>query len=101
MSTIFSGKSVFPPAREHPQKTELVKIDEEYFLERWSFKDNAQREHYLRSALADFICKSQYCWFPLPSSVTHMHYSVSGWSIRKDGFGVQSIYIVLPLGRFT
>jgi hypothetical protein len=58
MMAVFSGESVFPPAREHPQKAHLIQLDEEFFLKRWTFKDNAQHEHYLRSVLSDFTAKS-------------------------------------------
>lgn len=57
MATILLGKSVFPSARQHPRAAELVKIDEEYFLERWAYQDSPQREQYFRAALTDFACK--------------------------------------------
>ncbi|KAF9060440.1 isoprenoid synthase domain-containing protein [Rhodocollybia butyracea] len=56
--SIFLGKSVFPPARQHPRRSELLKDSEEYFLKRWPFETEAARQHFCRSILADYVAKT-------------------------------------------
>ncbi|KAF9067879.1 isoprenoid synthase domain-containing protein [Rhodocollybia butyracea] len=56
--SIFLGKCVFPPAKEHPRTSELLKVDEDYFLGCWPFKSDASRQHFSRSILADFTAKT-------------------------------------------
>ncbi|KAF9065397.1 isoprenoid synthase domain-containing protein [Rhodocollybia butyracea] len=60
--SILLGKSVFPPARQHPRTLELRKHNEEYFLGCWPLTDksDAARQDFSRSmsTLADFTAKA-------------------------------------------
>ncbi|KAF9060429.1 isoprenoid synthase domain-containing protein [Rhodocollybia butyracea] len=57
--SVLLGKSVFPPARQHPRTPELVKICEEYFFKRWPFESEAARQHFIQSDLVGFTAKCQ------------------------------------------
>ncbi|KAF9062380.1 isoprenoid synthase domain-containing protein [Rhodocollybia butyracea] len=56
--SIFLGKSIFPPARQHSRRSGILKDSEDYFLKCWPFKTEAARQHFSRSILADFTAKT-------------------------------------------
>ncbi|KAF9056743.1 hypothetical protein BDP27DRAFT_1373265 [Rhodocollybia butyracea] len=56
--SIFLGKSIFPPARQHRRSSELLKDSEDYFLKCWPFKTKAARQHFSCSVLVDFAAKT-------------------------------------------
>ncbi|KAJ7898341.1 isoprenoid synthase domain-containing protein [Mycena olivaceomarginata] len=54
MSTVVSS---FPLARDHIRADELIAATNSFFLERWPFVSQGQRDFFVRCNLPSFICK--------------------------------------------